>query len=76
MNERDAKKLLDPDNLAPVDTKELADIGEKETLSDVRTLTLISLEEYIRELRQIAPALSKQVQTKQIYAENNKCNAM
>ena len=70
-NERDTKKLLDPDNLAPVDTRELADIDGKETLPDVRTLTPISVEEYIQELRKIAPALSKQVQTKQIYPETD-----
>ena len=70
-NERDTKKLLDPDNLAPVDTIELADIDEKETLPDVRTLTPISLEEYIRELLQTASNTPKQVQTKQIYPEND-----
>ena len=70
-NERDTKKLFDPDNLAPVDTIELADIDGKETLPDVRTLTPISLEEYIRKLRQIASITPKQVQTKQIYPEND-----
>ena len=74
-NERDTKKLLDPDNLAPVDTIGVADFDEKDAeytvkvFPDDRALTPISREEYIRELLQKAPIVSKQVQTEQIYPE-------
>ena len=74
-NERDTKKLLDPDNLASVDTIGLADFDEKgaeytiKVLPDSRALTPVSQEEYIRELLQKAPIFSKQVQTEQISPE-------
>ncbi|MDE5590124.1 MAG: hypothetical protein K2J60_13475 [Acetatifactor sp.] len=76
-NERDTKKLLDPDNIVPVDTIELADSDGKEAeratkvFPDSRTLILVSQEEYIRELLQKASITPKQVQTEQIYPETD-----
>ena len=76
-NERDTKKLLDPDNLASVDTIGLADFDEKDAgftikvFPDGRALTPISREDYIRELLQKAPVLSKQVRAEQVYPETD-----